>query len=78
MLEMKGGNVIRVLELEQVGMKWRMMVRCGPQSLLSVSGKMEHRDEKLKVSVGRYDVEVVSWEVSLQGTRKLVAMSSWL
>ena len=55
-----------------------MMVRCEPQSLLSVSEKSEHRDETLKVSVGRYDVEVVSWEVSLQGTRKLVAMSSWL
>jgi hypothetical protein len=72
------GNVIRVLELEQVAMRWKMMVRCEPQSLLSVSEKSEHRDETLKVLVGRYDVEVVSWEVSLQGTRKLVAMSSWL
>ena len=71
-------NVIRVLEWEQVGMKWRRMVQCGQQSLLLVSEKLEPQGEspKRKVSVGRYDVEVVPREVSLQGTRKLVAMTS--
>ena len=54
-----------------------LMVQCGQQSLLSVSEKSEPQGETLKVSVGRYDVEVVPREVSLQGTRELVAMTSW-
>ncbi|CAL1157096.1 unnamed protein product [Cladocopium goreaui] len=62
--ELEVGNVIRVPEREQVGMKWRRMVRCGPQGLLSVSGKSELQGETLKMSVGRYDVEVVSRETT--------------
>ena len=76
-LETWADNVVRVLEWEQVGMKWRRMVQRGQQSLLSVSEKSEPQGETLKVSVGRYDVEVVPREVSLQGTRELVAMTSW-
>ena len=57
-------NLIRVLERKQVGMRWKRMAQCGQQSLLLESEKSEPQSESPKVSVGRYDVEVVPQEVS--------------
>ena len=39
-LETWADNVIRVLEREQVGMKWRRMVQCGQQSFVVGVGKV--------------------------------------
>jgi hypothetical protein len=41
-------------------------------------GKLQHRDEVLKVSVEKYDVVLASWEVNLQGMRKSGALASRL